>query len=411
MTLPRRGALGLLLRARDQDTPGAPVRQVHPGGAAERAGLRADDLITALDAHPIDGPDALAAVRLHASAPVRVTLLRDGETHTLTLTPTARATEKHPSATVTYGEAPNGAVRLRTILCVPDGATRAPCVMYIPGYPCASVEDASPTPGAVGSLVRALLARGVAVFRCDKRGTGDSEGAPDPSLHDEHEDLAAGLARLLTDPAIDASRVTLFGHSLGGLHAPALAAEHPSVRGVAVYGGGVLTWREYLVALTRRRLALGDVDPAEQDDIVRETQRFQAYFFGQGIPLATILAEHPAFWTQDGVDSERTLYGRHEGFWREVEATNIPRALSQMSADLLALWGSADWLTFREEHVAMADMVNRWRPGHARFAPIVGADHAMRACDDLRASFENRGTTTLHEGLVETLAQWVKSLA
>jgi hypothetical protein len=70
------------------DGPGVRVQQVTPGSAAERAGIRAGDIVTALDGDRVSDLRSYSSA-LKAQAPgdeVSVTLLRDGEEITVTAT-------------------------------------------------------------------------------------------------------------------------------------------------------------------------------------------------------------------------------------------------------------------------------------------------------------------------------------
>ncbi|HEX5495496.1 MAG TPA: trypsin-like peptidase domain-containing protein [Mycobacteriales bacterium] len=67
---------------------GAVIRSVNPGGAADHAGLKPNDLITKVDDQKIDGADALVAViRAHQPGDkVTVVYARGGSSHTTTVT-------------------------------------------------------------------------------------------------------------------------------------------------------------------------------------------------------------------------------------------------------------------------------------------------------------------------------------
>ena len=77
------GALGMQMWR-----PRASVDKVLPGGAAERAGMRRGDLVTAVDGRKIeDGLDFIAAVRGAANRTLQVTVERAGSALVLPMTP------------------------------------------------------------------------------------------------------------------------------------------------------------------------------------------------------------------------------------------------------------------------------------------------------------------------------------
>lgn len=68
--------------------PRPAVEKVIPGGAAERAGLRRGDLLTAIDGKPVgDGIDVITTVRKAPGRTLQVDLLREGQPLRLAITP------------------------------------------------------------------------------------------------------------------------------------------------------------------------------------------------------------------------------------------------------------------------------------------------------------------------------------
>src|SRR4029079_14678688 len=80
----------------------------------------------------------------------------------------------------------------------------------------------------------------------------------------ELDAFRAAYRHLTMARGIDADRVFMLGHSLGGPGAPSLAAERPP-RGVAVYGTVFRNWADYHRDLTQFQPYLfGGSDLAEQ---------------------------------------------------------------------------------------------------------------------------------------------------
>ncbi len=88
-------------------------------------------------------------------------------------------------------------------------------------------------------LAAALSDVGMASFRFDKRGVGDSAGdAMLASRSDLLDDARAAIQALREQPEIDPNRIILIGHSEGSYLAPVLAVEDPDMAGVVLLAGG-----------------------------------------------------------------------------------------------------------------------------------------------------------------------------
>jgi pimeloyl-ACP methyl ester carboxylesterase len=88
---------------------------------------------------------------------------------------------------------------------------------------------------AYRQLAVALAQAGIASFRFDKRGVGESQGDFSTASRDDLvADLHAALDALRAQPEVDPGRVFLIGHSEGGYLAPILAVEDPTIAGIVL---------------------------------------------------------------------------------------------------------------------------------------------------------------------------------
>lgn len=307
-----------------------------------------------------------------------------------------------------WAEGPAGRIRLRWTL--PPGEGPFPWVMYLPGYAAGGLGFfPEPTVDPLRCLLGALTAAGYATVRAEKRGMGGSGGpkAADAGFEDEHADLRAALAALVEAPWVDGRPGALLGHSIGGLHAPRLAAGAAAVRAVALSGVGWLTWAEYLLANQRRVLALSGAGPVEIEARQRALERFNARVLQEGAHPAEALAGIEAYREWLGVDAAGRLHGRTGRYWQEVQACPVAAPLLALTVPVLAMWGASDWQSQRDEHVALAAAINAARPGGARFVEIAGADHDWRAHATPEASMAARWTGGFAEGVAEALLGWL----
>ena len=80
--------------ATQQDTNGVKIAQVASGSAAEKAGLQVGDVITAFNGRSVTSPTALgtAVANLQTGDQVQITVDRNGQTSTVSVTLGSRST-------------------------------------------------------------------------------------------------------------------------------------------------------------------------------------------------------------------------------------------------------------------------------------------------------------------------------
>ncbi len=96
-----------------------------------------------------------------------------------------------------------------------------------------------------------LTRNGIAVFRIDDRGVGQSGGDPsNATSFDFAQDIEAALTFLKNKPGFKFSKLGLIGHSEGGMIAPIVAANEKSVNFVILLAGPGIPCDELLLEQT-----------------------------------------------------------------------------------------------------------------------------------------------------------------
>jgi hypothetical protein len=420
--LPRRGQLGVRVAAVPDDFrsalkldpgEGVLVQLVVPGESAEAGGLQFGDILLTLQGQRIRGvADFLErASALLGGRPCELGLLRDGRRTTLSLVVRERPRDRGENFDVLYHEVVSGGTRLRTIVTKPRAAGRHPVLFLIPGLGASSVDQPLADPSAYSRILAQFARDGWVTVRVDKPGVGDSEGGPhgETGFEAELDGYRQALRAARRYDFADTDSVFVFGHSLGGVFGPMLAAE-TAVKGIAVYGTVVKPWTEYLIENRRRQELLAGSDPAATDARVRDmSAAMQALLIDRTDP-ASLARARPELQPVLKVllPDGRHFWGRTLGFWSKLAGTSLPAHWAKGQAHVLAVWGRNDFIATEADHPLIAEIVNRARPGRGRFVALPGSDHAFRKTTSMEDSFRRWTTPSVEidPEIIATLKAW-----
>ncbi|MFC7586132.1 alpha/beta hydrolase family protein [Nonomuraea antimicrobica] len=194
-------------------------------------------------------------------------------------------------------------------------------------------------------LAWGLACGGVAVLRFDKVTYAHAEQVAargDLTMSAEYVPHAVAAVRLLQGhPAVDARRVYVAGHSMGGKVAPMVAAAEPSVAGLALLAGDAEPMHRAAVRVVRHLASIGAL-PA---DAVETIRRQAALIDGPGLSADTPAAELP--------------FGYPAAYWLELRDYDSVAAAAALGKPMLILQGARDY------QVTVADDLALWRKGLA----------------------------------------------
>lgn len=414
--LPRGVQLGMLIGV---DPSGRViVEDVAPDSAATDAGVRKGDALLAIDGQVVSRPTDVVRVgrTLIPGRRVSLQIERSGTRRTMRGTLRARPLESYPDATVRPGVVVFENGLLRTLLVEPRRpASGSPVLFLIQGYPCASVEAPDPAQPYY-QLIAALAARGIAVFRVEKPGQGDSRGGPPcegMEFQSETAAFRAGYAAL--SRITEGRRIFLFGHSMGGVIAPILAAER-SPAGVIVFGTVLRPWDIYLRdSLRLQPFYAANADPADTERIAAAAAPLIQAIYVEGkdpTSVANTANDKSLLTAQLAWDGHNQLSGRDWRYWHQISRTRLAATWKDVKTPVLSLFGEADIAALDDrDHRAIADIVNHYRPGTGTFATMTRTGHAMTTdgtMPDVRArQGQPPAEPMLSVQLVETIATWI----
>lgn len=423
--LTRKASMGIALEPAEGGTR---IRSVTADLTAARAGLQAGDVLTALNGAPTPTPAATVALvnEIRAGGRVSFSYTRGGQSATASATAQPRPLETYQGATARYGAVPFRGGLLRDILVTPaNAAANGPVVFFVQGYFCATVEASTPN-HPYASLVQGLASRGIATYRIEKPGMGDSQGTPACLETDFDTELAAfraGLDALIRTHRIAPQRIVVMGHSMGGIQAPLLAAETEDLRGVAVMGTAVRSWHDYMIELIRLQSFFSTgADPAEGEALSEAMRPLFDRIFNEDTPLPTIAAdntEHAAL-LRDTLnwDGANQILFRDVSYWRQIANQRLAAAWRDGDAPVLAMYGEADFAAIDDrDHRLIVDIVNHYRGGSAKYVFLPRTGHGFglegtraeaQAAD--RAAGGQAPPAPFNPEVIQVLADWIDTL-
>ncbi len=393
--LDRKPWLGCRLEA-SKELPGKALRvsEVN-GGTAAVLGLKTDDLILSCNNIPVSGQEAFLqqfAGFLNKQA-IEMLVKRGNKEIKLKGKTEARPYETDDKSEVIYEETPYKSGSLRVIINKPKTVGKMPAMLFIPGYTCRSIDNLDPE-SPYKRIVKAFSDNGYVAMRIEKSGLGDSYNTPPCEtcdLHDEVENFAAGLRKLKSLPYVDSSKIILFGHSMGGIVAPAVAAANP-VAGVIAYGTLSTSWFEYILQMTRLQNKLGGMSTLQAEVSTKDMYDAAYRFYVKKEKLSKMAADTAMLrmlkqqWEYDG---HSRIYTRNAEYWRQIQDEPILENWQKIKSKVLVLFGESDFQAFSlYDHQNIVNTVNAVHPGSATLISFPKTDHYMAASGNMQEAFD-----------------------
>jgi alpha-beta hydrolase superfamily lysophospholipase len=391
---------------------GARVTAVIPDSPAAAAGLKVGDVVSVFGSHKIENSAGLVA-RVRAASvedPIVVEVLRDKHPLTLSVQLIRAPKENDPAVETIYSSIDvDGSLR-RTLVTVPKSVYgKLPGMLLIGGIGCYTVDNPNDPHDAYRFLAHDLARAGIVVMRVEKSGIGDSQGGPcfDTDFVHESHSYQVALDVLVADPHVDPSRVFLFGHSIGVLIAPRLALKKPTAGIIAADGVGV-NWFEYELANLRRQSELDGDTPTQTDALMSSKELCMHRLLMDHQPESEIEKTNPEC-------KQRNAYPVAAPYMQQVAALNIADPWTKVKAPVLAIYGTADFITAESDHRRIAAIVNAQHPGSAQVRLIEGMDHHLEQMGTPQLAYDAR--VKHHKGgpyaeeLSGALSAWICSRA
>ncbi|MFI6395501.1 serine aminopeptidase domain-containing protein [Nonomuraea sp. NPDC050540] len=248
---------------------------------------------------------------------------------------------------VTVGSGP---LAVPGTLSVPRGDGPWPAVVLLSGGGPFDRDATSGPNKPLKDLAWGLAGRGVAVLRFDKvTHAHAAEVAADPAFTMSEEYVphaVAAIHMLQRHPAVDAARVYVAGHSMGGKVAPRVAAAEPSVAGLVLLAADTQPMHRAAVRVVRH---LASLDPGARAAVEAITRQ-AALVDSPRLSAETPAAELP--------------FGYSGTYWLDLRDYDPVATATALDKPMLILQGGRDY------QVTVADDLAGWRAGLAHRADV-----------------------------------------
>jgi uncharacterized protein len=355
------------------DENGTVIKKVVANSSAESAGIAENDVIVAVNKLNIKNSSEFVSTirKYYGGDSIAVSFIRESKHYNknIILKPREKETSKYYE--VIYSSVKSGENHLRTIITKPHSKTNCAAVLLIGGVGCYSVDNiTNQSLLSTKYWVDSLTAKGFATLRVEKTGIGDSKGVPcnECDFHTETEGFLQGLKQLKSLPFVDKSNIFIAGFSMGGVIAPLIAEKEP-VKGIIVYGTIGRNWIEYELENTHRQKILEGMSPDSLDVWMRAEYKRLYGLFVDKKSEKNIIEQYPE------TKNVFFKYPMNVKYFQQVADVNVRTLWNNTTASVLAMHGSTDFVSSKDEHILIANIVNSNQPGKAVYIEIPNADH------------------------------------
>jgi uncharacterized protein len=316
--------------------PEAALEKAWTGLLQQGGAVREIAAIRQAQAMPDGGSLLIIPIRLERMTVDLKVMVANGKVAGLLITPAATAPTQAwsppayvGSETFTTLDVAVGPTSLGGTLSLPKADGRVPAVVLIHGSGPGDRDESIGPNRPFRDLAEGLATRGVAALRYDKRPRVHPEqfiGTTFTVREETMDDVLAAVALLAARPDIDAGRIFIIGHSLGGMLAPRIAEAGHGIAGIVILAGAT---RPLPLILLEQVEYLATLDGSPDDATRKRVDAVK-------LEVARAMAAKPD-------EAGPNILNAPPAYWADLNAYDSAATAARLSLPMLILQGGRDY--------------------------------------------------------------------
>jgi dienelactone hydrolase len=287
-------------------------------------------------------------------------------------------------------------------LSIPRGDGPFAAVLLVHGSGPQDRDETLPPNKPFRDLAWGLASQGIAVLRYDKRtkvyAAAMKREVETLTVKEEVlDDALAAVDFLRQRPEIDAQRIFVLGHSLGGFLAPRIGEASPQLRGLIILAGSARPFEDVILDQMTYVLSLSVPDP--------EVRQQQLAALKQQVELVKDLTRLPSAKAVD------LPLGVPAAYWLDLNAYHPEQVAQTLTLPMLFLFGGSDYQVTQEDFQIWQDAL-RGRDG-VQFLLYPGLSHIFMPVEGGQKATPTTYAMAGHvaEEVVNDIVGWIKRQA
>jgi dienelactone hydrolase len=290
----------------------------------------------------------------------------------------------------------SGKWALHGTLSIPRSPDPCPAIVLVHG---SGPNDRDETIGPnkpFRDLAWGLASKGIAVLRYEKRtrehGSELVALRYTMTVKDEViDDALAAVDLLRRTKGIDAHRVYVLGHSLGGMLAPRIGVQDPGLAGLVVLAGATRPLEDLLVEQTTYLVSLSGLSQDQQKGQIGEIEKQR---------------DRVRRLTKADTSSVETYFAAPASYWIDLQGYDPPQVAQSLKMPMFILQGERDY------QVTMKDY-DRWKAAlrlnkNVSFKTYPKLNHLFIAGEGKSAPAEYEKAGHVENEVIDDIERWLK---